>query len=60
MKKIKDLETKPSDSGRVAELEQTVAELKEELEIKINSTPQMKNMQKMLKDKNQIIEDLRK
>ncbi len=39
MRKIKDLEARPSDSGKVAELEQTVAELREELDVKINSTP---------------------
>jgi len=44
----------------VKQLEERVAELETELDAKVNSTSAMKNMQKIMKDKNALIEDLRK
>lgn len=39
LQRVKELEQRPSDDGRVGELEKLVAELRQEQEVKINSTP---------------------
>jgi len=49
-----------SDSPKVEHLEQKVKDLQEQLDSKVQSSSQMKNMQKILKDKNALIDDLRK
>ena len=49
-----------ASAGEVKELESRVAELESELDAKVNTTSAMKNMQKILKDKNTLIDDLRK
>lgn len=41
-------------------LEKKVEKLEQELDMKVQQSPQMKNMQKILKDKNEKIEELRK
>ena len=41
------------------QLKKELAELKEQFELKINQTEAVKNMKKMLQDKNAIIQDLR-
>jgi hypothetical protein len=43
----------------VKELEAEIIELRLQLDEKVNNSAQMKSMQKILKDKNQIIEELR-
>lgn len=44
---------------RVRELEEEVESLKRQLDEKVNQSSAMKNMQKILQQKNQLIEELR-